>query len=146
MLQTILDFIISLRWLWIVVIFLGYRIINTLINAVFNIINIKNEIMIRDIDYDEEKILKHLNYIIEEVLTEYVVLYIKAKDPVYINTAMEDEMVAYLSEEVPKRLSKVLLTHLSYIYDKDFIGTYIGKQIYMNVVNYKTNYNIDRDK
>lgn len=146
MLQAILDFIISLRWLWIVVIFLGYRIINTLINAVFNIINIKNEIMIRDIDYDEEKILKHLNYIIEEVLTEYVVLYIKAKDPVYINTAMEDEMVTYLSEEVPKRLSKVLLTHLSYIYDKDFIGTYIGKQIYMNVVNYKTNYNIDRDK
>ena len=146
MLQTILDFIISLRWLWIVVIFLGYRIINTLINAIFNIINIKNEIMIRDIDYDEEKILKHLNYIIEEVLTEYVVLYIKAKDPVYINTAMEDEMVTYLSEEVPKRLSKVLLTHLSYIYDKDFIGTYIGKQIYMNVVNYKTNYNIDRDK
>lgn len=142
--QTVLDFIISLRWLWIIVIFLGYRIINRLISAIFNNISIKRSTMLRDVEYDEEKILKHLNYIIDEALTEYVVLNIKAKDPAYINSTMEDEIVAYLSEEVPKRLSEVLLTQLAYIYDKDYIGTYIGKQIYMQVVNYKTNYNIDR--
>lgn len=143
--QTLLGFIISLRWLWIIVIFLGYRIINKIIISIFDYISIKHNTMLRDIDYDEEKILKHLNYIIDEALTEYIVLNVKSKDIPYINTNIENEIREYLSEEVPKRLSDVLIAHLGYVYNKDFIGTYIGRQIYMTVVNYRVNYNIEKE-
>ena len=71
--QVILEFIFSLRWLWVIVIFLGYRIITSLIDIIFSNIALKHDLMVRDTKYNEDEIIKHLKYIIDETLDEYVV-------------------------------------------------------------------------
>lgn len=143
--QVILEFIFSLRWLWVIVIFLGYRIIASLIDIIFSNIALKHDLMVRDTKYNEDEIINHLKYIIDETLNEYVIINITAKDIPYITTVIETEIREYLTEEVPKRISNVLLTHLSYIYNDNYVGKFIGIQIYMTVVDYKVRYNLDRN-
>lgn len=139
-----LDFILSLRWLWIIVIILGFNILKAFITLLFNYINLKREMFINTIDYSEEKIMAHLNYIIQEAIDEYIVLVFNPKNMPHMTTAEENKMIDYLSAEIPKRLSEPLLEHLSYIYSKDYIGKFIGAQIYIAVMDYKINYNIEK--
>ena len=141
--QIILDFLLSMKWLWIVVIILVYRLVKISINEVVRRTSIKSDITIRDTVYKEDDIIGHLDYIISEALDEYVLLNIKPKNVYYINTKLENKMIDYLSEEVPKRISKTLLTHLSFIYNSDYVGEFIGKHIYMVVLNYVLTYNIN---
>ena len=102
--------------------------------------------MIRDTKYDEEEIIKHLDYIINEALSEYVVFNINPQNVFYINSKMENEIIEHLTEEIPKRLSHTLLTQLSFIYDDDYIGTFVGRHIYMMVVDFVISFNIEHDK
>ena len=141
--EIILDFLLSMKWLWIVVIILVYRLVKISINEVVRRTSIKSDITIRDTVYKEDDIIGHLDYIISEALDEYVLLNIKPKNVYYINTKLENKMIDYLSEEVPKRISKTLLTHLSFIYNSDYVGEFIGKHIYMVVLNYVLSYNIN---
>lgn len=141
--QIILDFLLSMKWLWIVVIILVYRLVKISINEVVRRTSIKSDVTIRDTVYKEDDIIGHLDYIISEALDEYVLLNIKPKNVYYINTKLENKMIDYLSEEVPKRISKTLLTHLSFIYNSDYVGEFIGKHIYMVVLNYVLSYNIN---
>lgn len=141
--QIILDFLLSMKWLWIIVIILVYRLVKISINEVVRRTSIKSDVTIRDTVYKEDDIIGHLDYIISEALDEYVLLNIKPKNVYYINTKLENKMIDYLSEEVPKRISKTLLTHLSFIYNSDYVGEFIGKHIYMVVLNYVLSYNIN---
>ena len=102
--------------------------------------------MIRDTKYDEEEIIKHLDYIINEALSEYVVFNINPQNVFYINSKMENEIIEHLTEEIPKRLSHTLLTQLSFIYDDDYIGTFVGRHIYMMVVDFVISFNVEHDK
>ena len=102
--------------------------------------------MIRDTKYDEEEIIRHLDYIINEALSEYVVFNINPQNVFYINSKMENEIIEHLTEEIPKRLSHTLLTQLSFIYDDDYIGTFVGRHIYMMVVDFVISFNVEHDK
>ena len=102
--------------------------------------------MIRDTKYDEEEIIKHLDYIINEALSEYVVFNINPQNVFYINSKMENEIIEHLTEEIPKRLSHTLVTQLSVIYDDDYIGTFVGRHIYMMVVDFVISFNVEHDK
>ena len=102
--------------------------------------------MIRDTKYDEEEIIKHLDYIINEALSEYVVFNINPQNVFYINSKMENEIIEHLTEEIPKRLSHTLLTQLSFIYDDDYIGTFVGRHIYMMGVDFVVSFNVEHDK
>lgn len=142
--QTLLiDFLLSMKWLWLIVVILCYNLLRTIVNSLAKRISIESDIAIRDTKYNEEDIVKHLDYIISEALDEYILLNIKPKNIYYINTKTENEIVKHLSEEIPKRISKTLLVHLAFIYDNSYIGQFIGKHIYMTVLNYVLNYNME---
>lgn len=99
------------------------------------------DMLIRDTKYSEEDIVKHLDYIIEEALDEYILLNIRPKNIYYINDEMQAKIRDYLAEEIPGRISVTLWRHLSFIYDNSFLPTYLGKHIFMTVTYYTLNYN-----
>jgi len=92
-------------------------------------------------DYKEDAIIEHLNYVVSEALNQYVLLNIIPQNLYNINTKKEQEIIQYLSEEVPKRLSSDLIRKLSLIYNESYIGTFIGQYIYMTVANYVLEFN-----
>lgn len=143
--NTIIQFALSLKWLWIIVILLAYNLIKDIINNISRYVMAKSDTVIRDTKYNEEEIIGHLDYIIKEVLDEYNVLHIAPKQIFYINSKLEKEIITYVSDEVPKRLSNVLLTHLSFIYNKDYIGTFIGMRIYMTILNWVLEFNLQQE-
>ena len=125
----LIDYLLSMKWLWIVVIILIYNLINKALNIFIKKISLESDIIIRDTQYKEDDIVNHLDYIIKEALDEYIILNIKPKEIYYINTKLENAIIEYLSEEIPRRLSKTLITHLSFIYNNEYIGEFIGKHI-----------------
>lgn len=143
--DILIQFILSIKWIWIIVVVLSYNLIKDIINNISKFIIIKSDIVIRDTKYNEEEIISHLDYIIKEVLDEYNVLHIAPKQVFYINSKLEKEIINYVSDEVPKRLSNVLLTHLSFIYNKDYIGTFIGMRIYMTILDWVLEYNLQQE-
>lgn len=138
-------FILSMKWLWIIVIFLAYRLIKNIINVAARNISLKSDMILRDTKYSEDEILQHLDYIIKEILDEYTLLYITPKNIYYINSKLEKEIIDYISNEAPKRISKVLVTQLSFIYNESYIGTFIGHRIYLTVLNYVLEYNVTKE-
>lgn len=105
------------------------------------IADIKASDTLNSIKYNEEEIIGHLDYIINEALNTYEILNITPKDIPYINSNMEQEILDYLADEVPGRISNTLYSTLSYIYSNEYIGEFIGTHIYMIVLNYVLNYN-----
>ena len=126
--SVVIEYILSMKWLWLVVIIMLYDLAKKIINIYTRNIALKSDVIIRDTQYKEEDIIKHLDYIIKETLDEY--------------NKIETEIINYLLEEIPKRLSKTLLTHLSFIYNSDYVGEFIGRHIYMIVLEYVLDYNI----
>lgn len=143
--NIILEFALSLKWLWVIVIFLSYNILKTISNNITRYITLKSDVIIRDTKYNEDEIIGHLDYIIKEVLDEYILLSITPKHIYYINSKIEKEIINHISEEVPKRISKVLMTHLSFIYNESYIGTFIGTRIYLTVLNYVLEFNVEKE-
>lgn len=139
--EMALDFLFSLKWLLAIVVIMAYKLIDKYINIIVRKYVLDVDKNIKNTNYDESKTIEHLDYIIDEALTEYVLLNIKPKDIYYINSKIENEIVNYLKTEVPKRLSKTLITHLSFIYNNDYVGEFIGKHIYMTVLEYVLKYN-----
>ena len=140
--SVVTEYILSMKWLWLVIIIMLYDLAKKIINTYARNIALKSDVIIRDTQYKEEDIIKHLDYIIKETLDEYIVFNIRPKQIYYINNKMEKQIIDYLSEEIPKRLSKTLLTHLSFIYNSDYVGEFIGRHIYMIVLEYVLDYNI----
>lgn len=141
--DIIIEFLLSMKWIWLIVIIMVYKLLKNIINVISREITLKSDMIIRDTTYKEDDIINHLDYIITEALEEYVLINIKPKDIYYINTALENKIIDHLSNEIPKRISKTLLTHLSFIYSSDYIGEFIGKHIYMTVLEYVLTYNMN---
>ena len=117
-----------------------------LLNKYLNILREKNVIdrdrLIKDIPTDNN-ILEIIESIIENTLDEYRVLILAPKQVIYINNKQQDEIMEYMSDEVPKRISTIAMKKLEYIYNKDYIGSYIGTTIYMHVLNFVIDYNVN---
>lgn len=95
------------------------------------------------VEYNEEDIIKHLDYIIDEAINTYVLFNIMPKNVYYINKNMEDEMVNNLMDSIPDRISQTLLTKLSYIYNESFVGKFLGEYIYMKITEFVIGYNTE---
>ena len=105
---------------------------------------IESDKLIKDTDIDN-KVLDQLDSIINDILEEYVVFEIKTKDITYISNSIEDKIRAYITEEITKRISVLLMKKLEYIYNSDYIGELIGKRIYMSVTDYSLRFNVEND-
>lgn len=139
----LIDFLLSMKWLWVIVIILIYKLLNKGLNIFIRKISLESDALIKDTQYKEDDIINHLDYIIKEALDEYIILNIKPKEIYYINTKLENSIIEYLSVEIPRRLSKTLITHLSFIYNNEYIGEFIGKHIYIIVLDYVLEYNME---
>lgn len=114
------------------------------------IMNSKN-LMLRDIEmykinYSEQDIMNHLNFIIEECLDYYIAMILTPKQVYYINTTTEKEIISNLGEIVPKRISPTLYSKLSLIYDPNQIASVIGEKIYTKVLEYVIQFNVQNDR
>lgn len=106
----------------------------------------ERDIQMYKLQFSEQDILKHLDFIIEEFLDYYVVMNITPKQIYYINNSMETEMVNVLGEVIPTRISPALYSKLSLIYDNNQIGTIIGEKIYTKVLEYVIEFNVANKK
>ena len=106
---------------------------------------INRDLEISKLKYSEDDIISHLEYIITEALNEYVLFNIRPKEIFYISNSMESEINENLSEEVPKRISPTLYAQLGLIYDNSYIGKMIGTKIYLIVLDYVLNYNLENN-
>lgn len=85
------------------------------------------------IKYDEEEIIKHLDYIVTEVISEYQLYNIAPAGIYYINSKDEEKMLEYVKDVSTKRISSTLIKQISYVYNEDYIGEYIANFIYLKV-------------
>lgn len=113
------------------------RIINLLVRH----IAIESDEMLRDTKYDEKEIIAHLDYIITEAIDTYELFHIRPKNIFYINSKIEDEILATVSEQVSHRISKILMVQLAFIYSDSYIGEFIGSHIHLMVTEYVINFN-----
>ncbi len=143
-LNKFLDSFLSMKWLWIIVIILFRNIAYRTINAYKLDLNIKKQYLTKDTDYDEEKIIAHINYIIQEALDQYVLLNINPTNIYYINSKREKEILEYLTNTVPDRISPALMGKLSLMYNQSYVPTFLGNHIYMVVTNYVIQYNLEQ--
>ena len=70
---------------------------------------------------------------------------LETKNIDYINNKLEDKIRDYLTEEIPKRISILLMKKLEYMYNSEYIGELIGKRIYMIVTDYTLRFNVENE-
>ena len=114
------------------------RIMNTKI--LFN-----RDIEMNKLKFSELEILSHLDFIIEECLDYYIAINLTPKQLYYISNHIEKEIIDYLGEVVPSRISPTLYSQLSLVYDSSQIGTVIGEKIYTKVLEYVIRFNVQND-
>lgn len=83
--------------------------------------------------YDEKEIIAHLDYIVSECIDEYMLYNVSGKDIYYINSKDEEEMLNVVKKNVTDRISPTLIDQLSFIYNADFLGSYIANYVYIKV-------------
>ena len=142
---VIIEFIFSLRWLWIIAILVAYNIADNIISLHEEKLVLERQKLIKDTDYSEEKILGHLDYIISECINEYALFNINTKNKYYISSNDEQEMIQWVAEKVPSRMSNILMTQLSYIYDSEAISDVIGTRVYASIVDYVLQHNLNNE-
>ena len=132
--------IIVAIYLFIILIYsLLLRIVRSIeaINSV-KIVDIKSKI-----EYDEQKIISHLKYIVDEAISDYMVYTIIPSRTNYINSNTEIEMIDKVSSAVQERIPDSLIESIAMIYNDDYVSTFIGNFTYMTIADYILNFNIE---
>ena len=113
-----------------------------IMNAANNIIRInkeKNDIAAFDIHVktaaDKEAIVA-LDTLIEDCLTEYVILNLGFEKTKHINQEEEQKIIYAVAQMVEERISPILLDKLNFFYHEQAIFDVIGKKVYIKVMNY----------
>jgi hypothetical protein len=135
--------------IWIILMVSALAVVYVSADKFAKVMNRKNN-MDRDIEflkikYNEEEIISHLNFIIDECLDYYIAMHITPKQPYYINNNMETEIINHLGKLVPSRISPTLYSQLSLIYDNEQIAQAIGERIYIKVLEYVINFNVQNE-
>ena len=94
-------------------------------------------------DYSEEDVIKHLEFIINDLVQQYTLLQIRSDSVFYIDKNTQEKMSEYVIDNIYDRISESLLMKLSLIYNKNNLGSIIGEHIYMNINNFVLNYNLN---
>lgn len=95
------------------------------------------------IKYDEKEIISHLEYLVSEVIDFYAIINLSSANIYYITSKMEKDMIETITNSVSERISQTLLDELSLIYNKDFVGKFIGEYIYLKVSEFVVMYNTE---
>lgn len=137
-----IDVFFSLRWMWIIAIILIYKLGKRYLEINAQKISLNRDELVKS-EYNEAAIIGHLDYIINEALDQYVIFQLQPKNIYYINSKIETEIIEFLTDKVPDRISFKLMQQLELIYNRNFIPEFIGSRIYMIVLNYVLDYNIN---
>lgn len=140
---------LAFRIIYIILIISTLITANQIAKKFARIMNSRN-LMERDIEmykmkYSEQDILSHLEFIIDECLEYYVAINLAPKSLYYINNTTETEIVNKLGEIVPSRISPTLYSQLSLIYDSSQIASVIGEKIYLKVLGYVIEFNVQNE-
>lgn len=127
---------------WSIVI-ISILLINRRIKDYFQILRLRDA---KQYNYDEQKILNHLNELILQNISQYVIFNISNKPNSYINTETQQKMIDHLINIIPNRLSSTLRDQLSLICAESNIGEYLAENIYMTVQNFTLEYNMNNSK
>lgn len=130
--------------LYLITLFIVYKLVSRFIDVELQKNKIRSDELIKDTKIDNTG-LDALDYLINDVLEEYAVFEIKTKNVDYISNKIEDKIRDYLIEEIPKRISILLMKKLEYMYNSEYIGELIGKRIYMAVTDYALRFNVENE-
>ena len=145
--EQFIEFLFSGRWLLIILLIQISIIIKKASLYFYLKTKLNDRAAIKDLLYDENEIIKHLDYLITEGIEEYILLHINPNDNIhYINSKLETEIIDYLKKEIPERISSVLYDKLTFMYSEKYIGEFIGKRIYLSVTQYVLDFNVDNKK
>ena len=140
---------ITFKIIYIILALIAVFVVYIISNRFVKVINAKNlierDIEMYKIQYSEQDILTHLDYIIQECLDYYIAMTLAPKRLSYISSSMETEMLDKLGETVQSRISPTLYSKLSLIYSADQIGIIIGEKIYTKVLEYIIQFNVENE-
>lgn len=125
---------------------LTYLLLRHIFKGVLLYLNRKNNIEVCKLQYNEETIIDHLDFLINETLEAYIILEVTPKQISYINSKLETEMTDHIKNEISDQLSPTLYEQLSIVYSRDYIPKLIASRIYMAVLNYTLSFNDPRTK
>jgi len=139
------EIFFSMKWIWLIIVILGYRLISKYLDLLENKYTLRSEELNRNTEYSEEKIINHLDYIINECIDQYTIFNLQPKNIYYINNKIETELLNYVSERIPLRISMLLMQQLRLVYNEDYVAEFIGSRIYMAVLNFVLEYNVNNN-
>ena len=130
---------IILQWAWyflavaIVIIFSGKLNTWLAIKKETNNINAYN---IHVTTPHDDEAVKILDKLIEDTMTDYLLLNRVFKEKNFINSSEEQQIVHEVTDLVSSRISPIILDKLNFIYNEDAIYEVIGKKTYIRVMSY----------
>lgn len=130
---------IILQWAWyslavaIVIIFSGKLNTWLAIKKETNNINAYN---IHVTTPHDDEAVKILDKLIEDTMTDYLLLNRVFKEKNFINSTEEQKIVHEVTDLVSSRISPIILDKLNFIYNEDAIYEVIGKKTYIRVMSY----------
>ena len=130
---------IILQWAWyflvvaIVIIFSGKLNTWLAIKKETNNINAYN---IHVTTPHDDEAVKILDKLIEDTMTDYLLLNRVFKEKSFINSSEEQKIVHEVTDLVSSRISPIILDKLNFIYNEDAIYEVIGKKTYIRVMSY----------
>ena len=130
---------IILQWAWyflvvaIVIIFSGKLNTWLAIKKESNNINAYN---IHVTTPHDDEAVKILDKLIEDTMTDYLLLNRVFKEKNFINSSEEQKIVHEVTDLVSSRISPIILDKLNFIYNEDAIYEVIGKKTYIRVMSY----------
>ena len=133
--------IISIIVAFYLVIFLAWRSISKSLDIAYQKNKIESDKLIKDTVIDDSAI-KSLDSLINEIIELQKELKI-LKDS--INNNMESEMREYIVNQITERIPVLLMKKLEYVCNPNYIGDLIGKRVYMSVMNYVLEFNVNSD-
>ena len=130
---------IILQWAWyflvvaIVIIFSGKLNTWLAIKKETNNINAYN---IHVTTPHDDEAVKILDKLIEDTMTDYLLLNRVFKEKNFINSSEEQKIVHEVTNLVSSRISPIILDKLNFIYNEDAIYEIISKKTYIRVMSY----------
>lgn len=143
-LQKILELLTYLQVYKIILIIVIFTLGKQLCILLQRLILAKEAKIVAELKFDDNA-FETLDKMIQETLEEYRVFTLNTKELHYIKSSDEQEIVKYIQESVSRKMSTALLKKLSQSINEDYVGEYIGRRIYLAVLNFVLEYNIDRE-
>ena len=126
-------------------ILLAWRSISRALDIAYQKNKIESDKLIKDTQIDNT-IIENLDMLIKDVIEEYVIFELKPKNIYYITNNIEAEMREYIVNEITERLPVLLMQKLEFICNSEHIGDLIGTRVYMAVMNYVLEFNVNSEE